>query len=56
MGERTQAWAARQENISLDDQPAELPTLKAPRVSHTGVHAQVAHNVAVRLDLARHAF
>ncbi len=56
LGERKQAWEERQEGIGLYDQHAELPALKAERPALKNVHAQVAQNVAVRVDLAMQAF
>ncbi len=56
LGERKQVWEERQASISLYDQHAELPALKAERPTLKEVHSQVAQNVAVRVDLAMQAF
>jgi hypothetical protein len=52
LAERRDAWEQRQESLRLDEQQATLRALKAVRPLLAGVHAQVAPNVAVRLDLA----
>jgi putative transposase len=54
--ERRAAWEQRQESVRRYDQQATLPALKAERPALAGVHSQVVQNVAVRLDLAFHAF
>src|SRR5258708_7605218 len=54
--ERKTAWEQRQESVRLYDQHALLPALKAERPALAGVHSQVLHNVAVRMDLAVQAF
>ncbi len=56
LGERKQAWEERQEGISLYDQQAELPALKADHPALKDVHSQITQNVAVRIDLAMQAF
>jgi putative transposase len=56
LAERRDAWEQRQESLRLYDQQATLPALKAVRPALAGVHSQVLQNVAVRLDLAFHAF
>jgi len=53
---RRDAWQERQESLRLYDQQATLPALKAERPSLAGVQSQVLQNVAVRIDLAFHAF
>jgi putative transposase len=54
--QRKTAWEQRQETVSLYDQHAQLPELKAARPSLSTVHSQVLQNVAVRIDLAFKAF
>ena len=56
LSERKQAWEERQESISLFDQTNELPSLKGIRLTLKQINAQVAQNVAVRVDLAMKAF
>ncbi len=56
LAERRDAWEQRQETVRLYDQHATLPALKAQRPSLSGVQSQVLQNVAVRIDLAFHAF
>jgi putative transposase len=53
---RRDAWQERQEALRLYDQQATLPALKAERPTLAGVQSQVLQNVAVRIDLAFHAF
>ncbi len=53
---RRGAWQERQESLRLYDQQAILPGLKAGRPALAQVNAQVLQNVAVRIDLAFHAF
>jgi putative transposase len=53
---RRDAWEQWQESVRLYDQQATLPALKAARPTLATVHSPVAQNVAVRLDLAFHAF
>ena len=54
--QRKTAWEDRQQRVSLYDQQAALPALKAQRPSLRRVHSQVLQNVAVRLDRAFRAF
>ncbi len=56
LAERRDVWEQRQESVSLYDQHATLPALKAERPSLAGVQSQVLQNVAVRIDLAFQAF
>jgi putative transposase len=56
LAERRDAWEQRRESVRLYDQHATLPTLKVERPSLAGVQSQVLQNVAVRIDLAFHAF
>jgi putative transposase len=56
LSSRKHTWEERQESLSLYDQHAQLPALKAERPALVGVHSQVLQNVAVRLDLAFAAF
>ena len=56
LAERRAAWEQRQESVRLYDQHATLPIRKAEHPSLAGVQSQVVQNVAVRVDLAFHAF
>jgi len=54
--QRKVAWEERQESLRLYDQQKYVTGLKTERSSLRVVNAQVIQNVAVRLDLAMHAF
>ncbi|MBF6592431.1 MAG: helix-turn-helix domain-containing protein, partial [Ktedonobacterales bacterium] len=54
--ERKMAWETHQETLSLYDQQATLPALKAERPAMKTVYSQVLQNVAVRIDLGMKAF
>jgi putative transposase len=54
--ERILAYEACDQSLSLYDQLARLPALKAERPNLAGVHSQVLQNVGVRLHLAMKAF
>jgi len=54
--ERKTAWEQRQQSLSLYEQQATLPALKAERSAMKAVYSQVLQNVAVRIDLGMKAF
>src|SRR5215469_11402668 len=54
--ERKVAWQETQTPMTLYQQHARIPVLKAERPGLAGVHSQVLQNVAVRIDLAFKAF
>jgi putative transposase len=56
LSEKKIAWEKHKKSISLYDQQANLPTLKAQRPSLSSVYSQVLQNVSVRIDLAFKAF
>jgi putative transposase len=53
---RKTAWEQRQQSLSLYEQQATLPALKADRPALKAVYSQVLQNVAVRIDLGMKAF
>jgi putative transposase len=54
--ERKEQWHKHKKAINYHMQATSLPPLKAQRPSLANVHSQVLQNVAVRIDLAFHAF
>ncbi len=54
--ERKAAWEQCNESVSLYDQQATLPALKANRPTLRMVYSQALQNVAVRIDLGMKAF
>ncbi len=54
--ERKTAWEQRQQPLSLYEQQATLPALKAERPAMKAVYSQVLQNVAVRIDLGMKVF
>ena len=54
--QRKTAWEQHKQHISCFAQQKQFPELKEQRPSLKAVHSQVLQNVAIRLDLAMHAF